>query len=257
MDPNLFTELRRTWNDQSATAAANRLFEELRCDPVIAEAGPTDLGALVASIDRRSPRPAERPWRIVAVLIREMDRHELVGLALLVILTPTMLRLAERQEWGRGGPWLDQQEFASDVVATTWDVLAGLSGSTLDYPMHAVARRVLGRLRRQCENARRAMRTELLSSFEELGETERPDPVMAALAHSGALADPHPVAVLDSLAHALCEADPAVIEREAVQLVYAHRVLGYAMSELSVLLGEDYDAVRYRARCAEALLCAS
>jgi hypothetical protein len=48
-----------------------------------------------------------------------------------------------------------------------------------------------------------------------------------------------------------------VLDRELVQLIYAHRVLGYPISEISVMLGATEDSLEYQARCAEALLCAS
>jgi len=258
MDTNLFATLTREWAARSISTEGDRVLREIVArEPVIAKSPASDLGGLFATLDRRSPTVSEDPWAIVAALIRQLDESELLSLGLLVVLIPTMTGLGSCFQWGLGGPWRDREEFIGELVATTWTVLAELAGTTLAYPLHAIKRRVSGRLERWRDREVRDRRREIPTLFDEINNTDEVDSLTAEVHVTQGLADARPIPVLDCLARALCEIDESVLDRGLVQLIYAHRVLGYPISEISVMLGAREDALEYRARCAEALLCAS
>jgi hypothetical protein len=258
MDQDLFGALRREWAACCRTPAASRAFSSLAAiEPAIATCGATDLAGLVASLDRRSSTAATEPWTVIAALVRRLEVSELFGLGILVCLIPTMARIGERLSWGRGGPWADHEEFVGELVSVTWAAISSLAGADLSYPVHAIRRRVLGRLQRQRDRAIASRTHEVPTLFDALEDPDQRGSTEAEVYRRGLLADEHPVPVLDSLAKALCSVDEAVIDRKLVQLVYARRVLGYPLREVSALIGEPEDVVEYQEGRAEALLCAS
>lgn len=258
MDNDPFVALRREWRQKCSTSEAERCYSALAAsEPTIAACEAGTLAALVASLDRRDANSRADGWRLLATLIRRLETSELVGLGVLVALIPAMLRIAEDLYWGEGGPWSGRIEFLGDVLSHTWDVLSSLAGSTPEFPVQTIRRRVLGRLRRQRNHAIAGRQREIPTLFCEPEDAEERSGASAEVYRHALLADNNPVPVLDRLAVALCSVDPAVLDRSGVQVVYARRVLGYGVRELSLLLGRPENVVEYQAARAEALLCAS
>jgi DNA-directed RNA polymerase specialized sigma24 family protein len=242
----------------ASTAGARRAFARLVEDePEVRSVDAADYGELVARLDRRHPETINEGWRIIAALLRHLEGDAVAATALLVAVTPMMLAVARRLRWGSGGPWADREEFVAEVISTTWTAAHAMRAQPSVYPLHSLERRVTGRLERHRDRAARSRAVEVSTLFDGLDDAEARGPVEAELYRNGLLADRHPVPVLDALATALCAVEESVLDRKLVQLVYARRVLGYPIREVSSFLGESENAVEYQAARAEALLCAS
>ena len=196
------------------------------------------MGGASAGETRRSKSAGRRVVEDHRPLVRQFHRDELVGLALLVRLTPGLLAVARSLEWGRTPPWCDAEALAADVVSTAWEVLARCAGTTMAYP----ERTLLRTIRRQLEAQRGAARRR--STHEEpAGE------------RATEFSDPNPIPVLDELALALRLHQPQ-LPLQDLQLIYRHRVLGLSFPELAAACGKSVGALEQRSFRAEATLCA-
>lgn len=249
------TAVRHEWAARSRGPGAVALFEHLaRSEPDLALVGATSLAELFGALAGPAKGCPVARWDITNALIRQFHTDELVGLGLLSALVPGLIHVAATMQWGRGGPWGDTESFAGDLVATAWTVLAGLGGSTVTYP----ERRVLDRVRSQLghQRAMARQREQRCSSLSASYSPERPSHEWAGGPNRDLEPeDPQPLSVLETLTLALRRFECSQVPREDLRLLFAHRVLGYSLSELAEHGGEKLAALRYRSRQVEALLC--
>jgi hypothetical protein len=261
MHAHAIASVRAEWLSRSRSPRAAAVFDRLvAAEEVLAGAGASSLHELFASLERAGGTAAAGAgqvgavggatphWEIVAALIRRFDTDELVGLGLVAALSPGLLKVARRLDWGQGGPWPDAQCFAADLVSETWLVLREAAGTTLAYP----ERTVIDRLRRRLAHRR--------SSFQQATQREAPSDD-AALAETvdrqpGTWSEPRRGSTLESLAAALAGVDHPVLRREDVRLVFETRVLGYSIAELAQRGAGCRRTLELRRCRAEALLCA-
>lgn len=199
-------------------------------------------------------------WRVTASLVRCFALDDLVGLTLLVALQPGLVAIGRQLDWGRGGPWTDSATFTADLVSTTWDVLASVAGSTVDYPERTVLRRVRQRLAWQRRAVRRRVERERPVADVELAGGDDPHtprrpgwrPSVAGETAGDVRLTTLPV--LDALGAALREVRGAELAAGDVAIVYAHRVLGYSLREIAARSSMPTTTVRLRCQRAEELL---
>ncbi len=144
-------------------------------EPLVAGLGCRDLGDLVAAL-RHDAGTLDRPQAaaVVRAMLRSEGAHPLIGRALLQALLPGLLTVARRLSWGLGGDWEDGGAFFADLVATTWEVLVGWSGSDRPYAVLDILSAVRCRVRRQIL-ARRNARAKVAGG-REIETGDRPDP---------------------------------------------------------------------------------
>jgi DNA-directed RNA polymerase specialized sigma24 family protein len=238
MNLTAITELRRDWERTShSTRAQTLLFELAAREPDIAAFGAKTLPELVVTGELPAEQSTIESWRITAALLRQFHLDQLVGLSLIVRLSPGLIAMARSFGWGRDAPWADVDAFACDLVHSTWEVLHSLGGSTIAYPERTILRRIYHQLHAQ----RRAVHRRY--AYEELAGEWTIE-----------FADPHPVSVLEELAFAL--STKRKMRRQDLQLIYRHRVLGLTFPELAAASGVSVRALEQRSSRAEAALCA-
>ena len=238
MNLSAITNIRHDWERTSRSSRAHTLLLELAArEPDIAAFGASTLAELVVTARSPGERPAIESWRITAALLRQFHLDELVGLGLIVRLSPGLIAMAGSFGWGRDAPWVDVDAFACDLVRSTWEVLHGLAGSTVAYPERTIFRLTYHQLHLQRAAVRRR------ATYEELiGER--------TIEHF----DPHPISALDELAFVL--RTHRDMRLQDLQLIYRHRVLGLTFPELAAASGASVRALEQRSSRAEAALCA-
>lgn len=235
MDLSAITNLKNEWKRRSRSKHADAVFSRLVVnEPVLNGAGLRSL----ADLARSQQGLFEEPWEVTAALVRQFALDELVGLALLVRLSPGLLATAREFDWGRTPPWSSAEALAADVVSTGWEVLAQYGGTTLAYPERTILRTIRRRLGSQRSAARRRSLRE-------------------QLAGGGAddFSDPAPIPVLDELALAL-RLHKSQVPRRDLQLIFDHRVLGLTFREIAAASGVSVSAIEQRSYRAESALCA-
>jgi hypothetical protein len=218
---NLTTEWAALCRQPESRRALDRLAD---AEPLVAELDCVDLGDLVAAL-RSDNGILDRTHAaaVVRAMLRSEHAHPLVGRALLQAVLPGLLGVARRLSWGRGGDWEDGGAFFADLVATTWEVLTGWSGSDRPYAVLDVLSAVRCRVRRQIM-ARRIARTKVVGGWE-LDPGDGPDP---------AGRDPGPTAI-DRLAALIDDLDGRGLESADAAVLYGHRVLGLSLTDLARL----------------------
>jgi len=238
MDLPAITNLRREWMQISLSKRAGALLDDLlECEPHLQATGARTWAELVPCGSAGQHRQVD-PWKVTSALIRQFHRDQLIGLALLVRLTPGLLAIARSLDWGRTPPWNDPEALAADAVSTAWEILDRFAGETVAYPERTLLRAIRQQLTKQRTAARRRLTQE--------------EPTGDKVAE---LRDPNPISVLDELAMALRLHQPRLPLRD-LELIFQHRVLGLSFPELSVVLGESACAIGQRSCRAEAALCA-
>ncbi len=218
-------DLNAEWTALCRQPGSRRALGRLSdAEPLVAGLGCQDLGQLVTAL-RRDACKLDRTQAaaVVRAMLRSEGADPLVGRALLQALLPGLLTVARRLSWGRGGDWEDGGAFFTDLVATTWEVLADWSGSDRPYAVLDILSAVRCRARRQIL-ARRNARSKVVVGWEpETGD--RPDP-------GGR--DPGPTAI-DRLASLIDELDGRGLEPADAAVIYGHRVLGLSLTDLARL----------------------
>lgn len=207
----------------AAAVCALRRLEE--AEPALADAGWHDLGDLVRWL--RSARSADERAAAAAVvraMLRSAQVHPLVSRALLQAVLPGLVSVARRLSWGAGGDWEGPGSFFADLVGTAWEVIVAWSGEDRPYPVLDVLSAVRCRLRRQVVRQRRTRQQVVLGL-----DTAPLQPVPWRRGQSD----------LDELATSIDELDEGGGDRRDAAVFYAHRVLGYSISELSRLTGRS------------------
>jgi DNA-directed RNA polymerase specialized sigma24 family protein len=238
MNLTAITKLRHDWEDASRSTRAQTLLVELAArEPDVAAFGAATLPELVVTAELPAGQSAIESWRITAALLRQFHLDQLVGLGLLVRLSPGLIAMAGSFGWGRDAPWADIDAFACDLVRSAWEVLHSLGGSTIAYPERTVLRKIYHQLHAQRRAAHRR------ASYEELAGERTVE-----------FADPYPISVLEELAFAL--STRREVRPQDLQLIYRHRVLGLTFPELAAASGVSVRALEQRSSRAEAALCA-
>jgi hypothetical protein len=248
MHAHAIAAVRAEWTARCRTAHASAVLDRLvDAEPELTTVQATNLGQLFAAIDQPTGCAVEH-WRIVAALIRQFDTDELVGLGLVATLSPALLRVARRLDWGQGGPWPDAQSFATDLVTETWLVVSDMAGESYAYPERAV----IDRLRRRLVHHRARFQAG------QQRETPTEDSTLSGSTDGlvGFACEPRRATTLDSLAVALSGFDAHLVRREDLRLVFATRVLGYSIAELADRGEGCKRTLEYRRSRAEAVLCA-
>jgi hypothetical protein len=221
-------QMTRDWDAQSRSAASRKAFSALAAlEPTVAELGAVgieDLGGLVTSM-----RPGGDGWhrdRAAAVLramLRSQGADPLIARAVLQAVMPGLVSVARRLSWGSGGEWEDGGAFFVDAVTTAWEVIAEWSGDDRPYAVLDLLSAVRCRLRRQLLGHRtRGSRLMPVADPPDLG---------AGSTCSASDVEELARALDDLVGHGLDADDAAVL--------YAHRVLGYSLTELSSLTGKS------------------
>lgn len=221
-------QLTREWDTQCHSPASRHAFRRLvDTEPsvaALARSGARDLGDLVAAL-----RPDGAGWHrdqaaaVFRALLRSQSSHPLVVRATLQAVLPGLVSVARRLSWGAGGEWEDGGSFLVDTITTAWEVITEWTGQDRRYAVLDLLSAVRCRMRRQL------MRHRSLSShvIPVAGASELAEP-----ATPGRSAPEELAKALDDLAgRGLDTADAAVL--------YANRVLGYSITELSSMTGRS------------------
>jgi hypothetical protein len=241
---------RLAWDWESlrrSQASRDALRALAHAEPEVARIGAADLGDLVEALigSSRAAQRTERGRRerdLAGALFRAALRsghvHPLVSRALVQALVPGLVGVARRLTWGKGGEWESQGAFFVDTITTAWEVVEEWGGQDRPYAVLDVLSAVRCRLRR------RVRRHQNLRLSERLAAEDERLPEGATLSGSDA----------EELARAIDRERPGLDAGDAAVL-YAHRVLGYSLSEISARSGHSrrFLAAR-RDRAARALI---
>ncbi len=242
------TLLDKDWEAVRHSPPSRAALERLAAaEPLVAGLRAHDLGDLVELL-RTSPRAGapvrtedagpdetERggaadggdqylPAAVVRVMLRAAHVHPLVPRAIVQALTPGLFAVGRRLEWGAGGEWPDVDAFLADAVATTWEIVTEWAGNDRRYAVLDVLSAVRCRLRRRLLGHRRhvdALRGPI-------DDTDGPEEGWYSASSD-----------LDHLATAIDDAWGRDLAQPDAAVLYAHRVLGYSLSELSALTGRS------------------
>jgi hypothetical protein len=181
---------------------------------------------VVAHMRRASGRAQrEGAAHLVRVLLREAA-DPFVARMLVQSLVPGLVGVAVKLRWGAGGEWRDGSEFFTELVSTTWIVIADWAGQDRSYAVLDLLSAIRCRMRRQLF---RAKELEARSAHQEPPDQAAP-----------------PESNLDRLAAMLLEAHREGMRIDDVQVLYAQHVLGYSIAELATRTGRDRRALYAR-----------
>lgn len=235
-------QLTAEWAVVSATPESRRALEALaKAEPLIAELQTADLGALISTL-RRADSPASRTLaaRTLQAMLRSQSAHPLVSRAILQALLPGLVTVARRLSWGSGGDWSDGGAFFADVLATAWEVITAWSGDDRAYAVLDLLSAVRCRVRRQL------IRDRMARSIVAGAEIEEQLTSRSTLDLTG----------LDELARTLEGLSGHGLDPGDAAVVYANRVLGFSIAELSRMSGRSRRHLSTRRHRAEQHLCA-
>ncbi|MGH8989517.1 MAG: hypothetical protein ACRDXC_13140 [Acidimicrobiales bacterium] len=218
------------WESRRRSQASRDALQALAgSEPDVAQLGAADLGDLVDELivsrrgaERAASSDRDRAGALFRAVLRSGHAHPLLSRALVQALVPGLVGVARRLTWGKGGEWEDQATFLVDTIATAWEIVEEWSGQDRTYAVLDVLSAV------RCRLLRRLRRHRALQRRERVDSEEARLPEVAAKGGSDA---EELARVLARERHALDAADAAVL--------YAHRVLGYSLSELSACSGHS------------------
>ncbi|MCU1494005.1 MAG: hypothetical protein JWO62_1769 [Acidimicrobiaceae bacterium] len=239
MQRHALATFRTQWEMVAHTDGSRRVLVRLAAaEPSVRELSVTDLAELVDTISGRLGPVAESVVHpVVGALLRQFDDDPLIGMTLVRVLLPGLAGIARLMRWGAGGPWVDRNEFAADLVATAWRSLRAHAGQSLERPCRTVVGQVRRSMRTDRERHRRT--------------TSRSRP-MTLVTHEPTT---YGSDELTELARGLTMLSGTLIERRDAALILANRVYGYRLSELSAETGESIAQLSYRRRRAEEAVC--
>lgn len=225
-------QLARDWEARRGSQASRDALSALvRAEPDLAELRAENLGDLVVALigpsgvgrrPGRCPGERDRAAAVFRAMLRSGGVHPLVSRALVQALVPGLVGVARRLTWGKGGEWDSQGAFFADEITTAWEVVEEWSGQDRPYAILDVLSAVRCRLRRRIRRHLAVRLTERLSTDEQ-GFAEPPA--------SGASEAEELARAIERERHRLDAGDAAVL--------YAHRVFGYSISELSAYSGHS------------------
>lgn len=241
--------LTRDWEARRRSASSREAFAALvRAEPDVGLVGAEDLGDLVDALIGtnagtwrlgRGQHERDRAADLFRLTLRAGGAHPLVPRALVQALVPGIVGVGRRLSWGKGGEWDSQDAFTLDAITTAWEVLVEWSGEDRPYAVLDVLSAVRCRLRRRILRSHALHRVERLASEEE------------RLAEPPAKGSSD----LEELARAI-ERDRRHLDSADADVLYAHRVLGYSLSELSAASGHSRRFLAARRDRAVAVLTA-
>jgi hypothetical protein len=176
---------------------------------------------------------------LIRVLLREANLHPMVARTLVQALVPGLISVATKLQWGRGGDWNGGDEFFSELLSTTWVTIGEWAGQDRPYAVLDLLSAVRCRLRRQLL---RSKQTQL--RFVPLHEDE-----LATLTS-------RPETDLEELTRILIDLRQQGMRADEVQVLYAHHVLGFTISELATVTGRERRALYARRDRGRRRLCA-
>jgi DNA-directed RNA polymerase specialized sigma24 family protein len=167
-------------------------------------------------------RAREEAAALIRIMLREAPCDALIVRFLMQALLPGLLTIAKRLRWGQGGDWDDGSEFFSETLSTTWMVLFEWSGQDRPYAVLDLLSAIRCRMRRQLfrDRDQRQLQVQMTPGASE--------PKAA-----------HFETDLEVLAKALIELQRDGMRAEDVEVLYAHHVLGFSISELAQVTGRD------------------
>jgi hypothetical protein len=244
-------QLNAEWRTLGRSPAAVRVLHALaERDPELAHlvqgAGPEQPGLcptpydLIAFMGQASGRQArEQAAGLVRVLLREAGVDPLVPRFLLQALIPGMLTIAARLRWGQGGDWSDGSEFFTELVSTTWEVVADWAGQDRPFAVLDVLSAARCRIRRQLFRERDLRKLHV-----------RMTPDVTAQRTDQSETD------LEQLTRTLIDLHQQGMQTEEVGVMYAQHVLGYSISELAAVTGRNRRSLYARRDRGQRRLCA-
>jgi hypothetical protein len=184
-------------------------------------------------------RGREEAAQLVRIMLREADADVLIVRWLIQALLPGLLTVAKRLRWGQGGDWDDGSEFFSETLSTTWMVLFEWSGQDRPYAVLDLLSAIRCRMRRQLFRARdlKQLQVQITSG------TVEPKAV-------------HCESDLEVLARTLIDLRNEGMRAEDVEVLYAHLVLGFSITELAVATGRDRRSLYARRDRGRRRICA-
>lgn len=224
--------LARDWEARRRSQASRDALRALaHAEPDVALVGAADLGDLVEALigSSRASRPTqralpdrERAGALFRAALRSGNVHPLVSRALLQALVPGLVGVARRLTWGKGGEWESQGAFFVDAITTAWEVVEGWAGQDRTYAVLDVLSAVRCRLRRRIRRHHDLLLAERLASDDErLSESAAPG-----------------VSDAEELARAI-DRERRALDAGDATVLYAHRVLGYSLSEIAACSGHS------------------
>lgn len=240
-------QLARQWDADCRSAASVDALERLAAaEPVIAALRARDLGDVVALVRGRvpvahgaGPSPGPSAPAVIQAMLRSQHVHPMVARAILQAVLPGLVGVSRRLAWGAGGEWADGGAFFVDLLTTTWETIVEWSGEDRPYAVLDLLSAVRCRMRRQLLRHRTVVEH----------QAPAPDEGTARAACGTASTD------LDELARAIDQAVTGGMDRADASVLYAHRVLGYSLTELSSLTGRSRRSLSERRdRAAQALI---
>ena len=186
---------------------------------------PCDLLARMHRARGRAER--EEAAHLVRVLLREADAEPFLQRLLVQALVPGLITVARKLQWGRGGPWLDGEEFFGELLSTTWFVLQEWAGQDRRYAVLDLLSAIRCRVRRQLFRAKDLQ-----------GRT--------VSLHDAADREARSETDLEQLARMLIDLRLEGMRTEEVQVLYSQHVLGYSIAELAAATGRDRRALYAR-----------
>jgi hypothetical protein len=176
---------------------------------------------------------------IVRALLREEAVHPLVSRTLVQALLPGLLMVAKRLQWGTGGEWSDGEEFFGELLSTTWVTIDSWSGQDRPYAVLDLLSAIRCRLRRQLLRTKEQRLRQRPFTFD----------ITARL-------EVRPETDLEELSRLLIDLHGRGMQTDEAQVLYAHHVLGYSISELALVTGRERRSLYARRDRGQRRLCA-
>lgn len=222
-------QLQADWDACGRTPASATAMARLAArEPLVAELGLRDLGELVAWLRAarfaQAGSPSPTAAAVVRCMLRGAEADPMVPRAIVQALLPGLVGVARRLSWGRGGDWDGPPAFLFDLLATTWELVRDWAGDDRPYAVVDLLSAARCRMRREVERRRVAARRHVVGLDADAFGSEpwRRGPTD-----------------LDELASALVDLAQLDGHRRDAAVLYAHRVLGYSLTELARRTGRS------------------
>jgi hypothetical protein len=224
-------QLSAEWRSLGRSPAAVRALQRVaQRDPELARLvhGGDGMAACPTPVDlvehmRRQVggrRQREGAAALVRVLLREAGVDPLVSRILIQAMLPGLITVAGRLQWGKGGEWVDGDDFFSELLTTTWVTIEEWSGQDRPYAALDLLSAVRCRLRRQLLRAKEQrnrlgpLTSDVIATLDVPRETD-----------------------LEALGRQFLALHDDGMRAEEVEVLYAQHVLGFTIAELATVTG--------------------
>ncbi len=200
-----------------------------------------DLLEYILGVTGREQRA--RSAELLRAMLRSSSAHPLIPRAILQCLIPGLIGVARRLRWGHGGDWEDGGSFFSDLLGCAWEVIQDWSDQDRPYAVLDLLSAIRCRMRRiiLSQSSTRIEVPLEVNSLELVDESP--------YSTSGATS-------LEQLARAIEDLSGHGLDKADAAVIYAHRVLGLSIAELSRISGCSSRRLYAGRTRAEQLLCA-